>query len=169
LNVNLSTKQCSDPELIHRIIDILKKHELEASSLKLELTESLIVEDTDFIASILQNLRDLGIQVQIDDFGTGYSSLGYLHTLPIETLKVDRTFISQLGQSSNGLEIVRTILALAHSLGMQVIAEGVETEEQLQKLKKLNCEYVQGFYFSEPVDSEKVDKLLRKSSSGRKS
>ena len=164
MNVNLSTKQCSDPELIHRIIDILKKHELEASCLKLELTESLIVEDTDFIASILQNLRELGIQVQIDDFGTGYSSLGYLHTLPIETLKIDRTFISQLGESSNGLEIVRTILALAHSLGMHVIAEGVETKEQLQKLKKLNCEYVQGFYFSEPVDKKYVDKLLRKSS-----
>jgi len=107
-------------------------------------------------------LRDLGILVQIDDFGTGYSSLGYLHTLPIDMLKIDRTFISQLGTDGSGSEIVRTILALAHGLGMKVIAEGVETEDQLSNLEGMDCEFVQGFLFAKPLDSQDAGALLGK-------
>jgi EAL domain-containing protein (putative c-di-GMP-specific phosphodiesterase class I) len=129
----------------------------------LELTESLIVEDSAFTSAMLLKLRELGIQVQIDDFGTGYSSLGYLHSLPIDTLKIDRTFISQLGIAGSGVEIVRTILALAHSLGMNVIAEGVETNDQLSILKTLDCEFVQGFLFAKPVDHLEAAALLGKS------
>jgi EAL domain-containing protein (putative c-di-GMP-specific phosphodiesterase class I) len=108
----------------------------------------------------------LGIQVQIDDFGTGYSSLSSLHTLPIDTLKIDRTFISQIGINNGGVEIVQTILALAHSLGMKVIAEGVETDEQLSKLKALDCKYVQGFLIARPVDSQGAGALIGKSFAG---
>ena len=112
--------------------------------LKLELTESIIIDESGSTAAMLSDLKDMGIQVQIDDFGTGYSSLSYLHTLPVDTLKIDRSFISRLGSNTNNTEIVQTILSLAHSLGMKVIAEGVETDEQLSSLKDMNCEFVAG-------------------------
>jgi diguanylate cyclase (GGDEF)-like protein len=163
ISVNLSTRQCTQPDLVQKIAEILRKHELDASSLKLELTESLIVEDNAFTSAVLLKLQELGIQVQIDDFGTGYSSLGYLRSLPIDTLKIDRTFISQLGITESGIEIVRTILALAHSLGMKVIAEGVETNAQLSTLIALDCEYVQGFLFAKPVNPQEASDLLGKS------
>ena len=162
VSVNLSSKQCTQSDLVQQIADILQRNKIDGSSLKLELTESLIVEDFPFASDILSRLRELGIQVQIDDFGTGYSSLGYLHSLPIDTLKIDRTFISQLGTTGNGLEIVRTILALAHGLGMNVIAEGVETNDQLSKLLSLDCEYVQGFLFAKPVNPQEASTLLGK-------
>ena len=162
VSVNISTRQCTQHDLVQKIAGILKKNRVKASSLKLELTESLVVEDTALTSAILSQLRDLGIQVQIDDFGTGYSSLGYLHKLPIDTLKIDRTFISQLGTSEGGLEIVRTILSLAHSLNISVIAEGVETKEQLSMLSALDCEYVQGFLFAKPVDQQEAGSLLEK-------
>ncbi len=111
---------------------------------------------------MLSELRDLGIQVQIDDFGTGYSSLSYLHTLPIDTLKIDRSFISRLGAKNNGAEIVQTILSLAHNLGMKVIAEGVETDEQFTELSAMDCEYMQGFFFSKAVDSLEAGDMLGK-------
>jgi diguanylate cyclase (GGDEF)-like protein len=162
ISVNLSTRQCAQPDLVQKIADVLKINKLDASCLKLELTESLIVQDPESTSVMLSKLCELGIQVQIDDFGTGYSSLGYLHTLPIDTLKIDRSFISRLGINDNGSEIVRTILALAHNLGMKVIAEGVETDDQLSKLKKMDCEYVQGFLFAKPVDSQEAGILLGK-------
>lgn len=130
--------------------------------MKLELTESLVVEDSASTAAMLTQLREMGVQVYIDDFGTGYSSLSYLHNLPIDTLKIDRTFISQLGSADESKEIVRTILSLAHSLGMKVIAEGVETQIQLSSLQKLNCEFMQGFLFSKPVDEQEAGAMLGK-------
>ena len=163
INVNLSNTQCAQIDLVQQIAEILQKNKLDASSLKLELTESLIVEDFGFTSALLIKLRELGILVQIDDFGTGYSSLCYLHTLPIDMLKIDRTFISQLGTDGSGSEIVRTILALAHGLGMKVIAEGVETEEQLSSLETMNCEYVQGFLIAKPVDSLAASALIERS------
>jgi EAL domain-containing protein (putative c-di-GMP-specific phosphodiesterase class I) len=112
---------------------------------------------------MLSELRALGVQVQIDDFGTGYSSLGYLQKLPIDTLKIDRTFVSRIGNNGNGAEIVQTILALAHDLGMKVVAEGIETDEQLSKLKSMACEYGQGYLFTKPIDSQMASTLLAKS------
>ncbi len=162
VSVNLSTRQCNQNDLVKRITEILQRNQLNPASLKLELTESLVVEDFEFTSTILLQLRDLGVQVQIDDFGTGYSSLSYLHSLPIETLKIDRAFISQLGHSGSGTEIVRTILAMAHSLGMKVIAEGVETGEQLSTLRSLDCEFVQGFFFARPVGELEAGNLLEK-------
>ena len=168
ISVNLSTMQCVQTDLVQTIADVLQKNNLDASSLKLELTESLIVEDSESISAMLSKLRALGIQVQIDDFGTGYSALSYLHTLPIDTLKIDRTFINRLGSNGGGSDIVQTILTLAHNLGMKVVAEGVETNDQLSKLKAMDCEYVQGFLFSKPVDSQEAGSLLGKSFAGNK-
>ena len=162
MNVNLSIRQCAQPDLIKKISMILKKNELEPRFLKLELTESLIIDESGSTAAMLSDLRDMGIQVQIDDFGTGYSSLSYLHTLPVDTLKIDRSFISRLGIDKNNTEIVQTILALAHSLGMKVVAEGVETNEQLSTLKDMDCEFVQGYLFAKPVNSLEAGALLGK-------
>lgn len=163
INVNWSTRQCAEPDLVQKIAKILHDTSLDPHFLNLELTESLVVEDTDATNARLSELRALGVQVQIDDFGTGYSSLGYLHTLPIDTLKLDRTFISRLGINDNGSEIVRTILMLAHDLGMKVVAEGVETTDQLATLKAMNCEFIQGFLIAKPLDQQEVGSLLRKS------
>jgi len=163
VSVNLSPRQCAQTDLVQSISAILKKTKLDPRYLKLELTESLIVEDSEGTASMLSQLRDLGIQVHIDDFGTGYSSLGNLHELPIDALKIDRTFIRQLESANSGLEIVRTILSLAHNLGMKVIAEGVETDAQLSSLKSMNCEYAQGFLFYEPMPEIAIDSILAKS------
>jgi EAL domain-containing protein (putative c-di-GMP-specific phosphodiesterase class I) len=162
VSVNISTRQCTQTDLVQKISETLQKYKLDAGSLKLELTESLIVEDLAFTSEILAELRHLGIQVQIDDFGTGYSSLGYLHTLPIDTLKIDRSFITQLGIAGHGFEIVRTILALARGLGINVVAEGVETKDQLSILHAMECEYVQGFLLARPVDQMEAGALLGK-------
>jgi diguanylate cyclase (GGDEF)-like protein/PAS domain S-box-containing protein len=163
ISVNLSAKQCAQTDLVQKVSSTLEKTGLDASTLKLELTESVIVEDALSTAAMLSELRALGVQVQIDDFGTGYSSLGYLQRLPIDTLKIDRTFVSRLGQDGNGAEIVRTILALAHDLGMKVVAEGIETDEQLSKLKLMECEYGQGYLFTKPINSQMASNLLSKS------
>jgi len=162
INVNLSPRQCEQPDLVQKISNILRKNKLDPSLLKLELTESLIIKDSEYINVMLSELHDLGVQVHIDDFGTGYSSLSYLHTLPIDTLKIDRGFINRLGGEDNGMEIVQTILSLAHNLGMKVIAEGVETDEQLSELMAMDCEYMQGFLFSKAVDSLEAGALLEK-------
>ncbi len=163
MSVNLSVRQCAQKDLVQKVAAVLQKTGLDASSLNLELTESMIVEDAESTTAMLSELRALGVQVQIDDFGTGYSSLGYLQKLPIDTLKIDRTFINRIGKDGSGSEIVRTILALAHDLGMKVVAEGVETEDQLSKLKSMDCEYGQGYLFNKPIDSQMARALLVKS------
>lgn len=163
MNVNFSARQCAEMDFVDRIVEVLQRNGLDPGCLKLELTESLIVKDSRYMAEMLEKLRDIGIQVQIDDFGTGYSSLGYLHTLPVDTLKIDRAFISRLETNAGGTEIVQMILALAHSLGMKVVAEGVETEEQLSALRTMDCEYVQGFLLARPVDNQAAGVLIEKS------
>ena len=166
ISVNLSVRQCAQTDFVQKVADILQKTGVDACHLKLELTESMIVEDSQSTSIMLSDLRALGVQVQIDDFGTGYSSLGYLQRLPIDTLKIDRTFINQMGKDGSGSEIVRTILALAQDLGMKVVAEGIETNEQLEKLIKMDCEYGQGYLFNKPVDSQTAGTLLAKAFAG---
>ena len=163
VSVNLSVRQCAQTDLVQRVAEVLQSTGLDASSLKLELTESMIVEDAKSTSDMLSELRALGVQVQIDDFGTGYSSLDYLQKLPIDTLKIDRTFVNRLGKDGSGFEIVRTILALAHDLRMKVVAEGIETEDQLSKLKSMQCEYGQGYLFNKPIDSQAAGILLAES------
>jgi EAL domain-containing protein (putative c-di-GMP-specific phosphodiesterase class I) len=127
--------------------------------LKLEITESVVMENAEAATLMFKQLRALGVQLSIDDFGTGYSSLSYLHRFPLNYLKIDRSFVSRL-TTDNDNAIVRTISTLARNLGMEVIAEGIETEEQYQQLKMLGCEYGQGYLFSHPVNSEGVLHLL---------
>jgi diguanylate cyclase (GGDEF)-like protein/PAS domain S-box-containing protein len=158
--VNFCSKLFAQPDLIEQVNTILQETCLDASSLKLEITESAIVENAEFATAMLLQLKALGIQLAIDDFGTGYSSLARLHSFPINVLKIDRSFISHTGKDISNLEIVRTIVTLAHTLGMHVTAEGVETAEQLARLRELNCEYGQGYFFSPPLDRSAAESLI---------
>jgi EAL domain-containing protein (putative c-di-GMP-specific phosphodiesterase class I) len=133
----------------------------------LEITESAFMTDLDTAIARLLHLKSTGIQLSIDDFGTGYSSLSYLYRLPIDTLKIDRSFVSRIGAQGEDSEIVETIVALAHHLKLDVIAEGVETAEQLAQLQALGCEYGQGYYFSRPVDAETAGDLIETWSESR--
>jgi diguanylate cyclase (GGDEF)-like protein/PAS domain S-box-containing protein len=161
LSVNLSTKQFLQPDIVEQIQEALDEAELDPTCLRLEMTESALMENAEVVFPLLTKLQSLNVRLYMDDFGTGYSSLSYLHKLPIDTLKIDRSFIMDLGLREEALEIVRTIVTLAHSLRMQVVAEGVETQEQVVMLRGLGCEYAQGFYFSKPVDGAIVADLLR--------
>jgi diguanylate cyclase (GGDEF)-like protein/PAS domain S-box-containing protein len=159
ISVNLSAKQFSHPTLIEEIKQILAETHVSPSSLKIEITESAIIENVEVATEILRQLKSLGIRISLDDFGTGYSSLSYLHRFPIDTLKIDRSFVTRMSMPKNS-EIVRTIITLAFNLGMDVIAEGVETREQIILLTGLNCEYVQGFLLSKPVDGKTMRELI---------
>jgi EAL domain-containing protein (putative c-di-GMP-specific phosphodiesterase class I) len=120
----------------------------------------MVMENVETTTKMLYQLRDLGVQLSIDDFGTGYSSLSYLHRFPIDTLKIDRSFVIKMIDNNENIEIVRTIIILAQNLGMDVIAEGVETKEQLRRLRELKCENGQGYYFSKPLETEDAENLL---------
>jgi diguanylate cyclase (GGDEF)-like protein/PAS domain S-box-containing protein len=159
ISVNLSGVQFCDPNLIDNIKRILSEAGLDASSLKIEITESAIIENIDAATDILNRLKELGIRILLDDFGTGYSSLSYLHRFPIDTLKIDRSFVTAMNMEKNA-EIVSTILTLAQNLGMDVIAEGVETREQIMKLSDMKCDYVQGFMLSKPLDGPAMSQLI---------
>jgi EAL domain-containing protein (putative c-di-GMP-specific phosphodiesterase class I) len=161
--VNLSGRQFSEPDSIEQIKQVLLETGVDTRCLKLEITESVVMEDGEAAATMLSQLKDLGIELCIDDFGTGYSSLSYLHKFPIHTLKIDRSFVSRIGAAGENLEIVRAIVMLARSLGMEVVAEGVETPVQLAQLRGLGCEYGQGYFFSRPLDSEAATALLSRS------
>ncbi len=159
LSVNLSARQVAQPDLLDRIKEALEASKLNPHCLKLEITESVVMENAEAAALMFKQLRALGVQLSIDDFGTGYSSLSYLHRFPLNYLKIDRSFVSRL-TTDNDNAIVKTISTLARNLGMEVIAEGIETEEQHQQLKMLGCEYGQGYLFSRPVDNSSVMNLL---------
>jgi diguanylate cyclase (GGDEF)-like protein/PAS domain S-box-containing protein len=160
VSVNLSIKQFMQPNLVDNIGNLLKELNLAPESLKLEITESTVMEDPGAAVEMLQQMKALGIRLAIDDFGTGYSSLSYLHRFPLDTLKIDRSFISGASGGVNGMEIARTIMPLAKTLCLDVVAEGVETAEQVKELKKLDCKYAQGYYFSKPLSREEAEALL---------
>ena len=162
MSVNLSSKQVAQPDLVSQIRDILDQTHVEPKNLRLEITESAVMDNAEMAARLLKRLKALGVQLSIDDFGTGYSSLGYLHRFPVNTLKVDRSFIGRIGDTAENIEIVRTIVSLAENMGMDVVAEGVETLSQLSQLRRLNCQYGQGYLFSRPVDAESVTNLISK-------
>jgi EAL domain-containing protein (putative c-di-GMP-specific phosphodiesterase class I) len=162
MSVNLSGKQVAQPSLVSDIREILDETHVEARHLKLEITESAVMENAERAARILNRLKELGVQLSIDDFGTGYSSLSYLHRFPVNTLKIDRSFVGRIGEAAENIEIVRTVVSLAENMGMEVVAEGVETLSQLMQLRKLKCQYGQGYLFSRPVDAEMVDSWISK-------
>jgi EAL domain-containing protein (putative c-di-GMP-specific phosphodiesterase class I) len=160
VSVNLSIKQFMQPNLVEHIGALLNELKLAPDSLKLEITESTVMEDPGAAIQMLQHMKSLGIRLAIDDFGTGYSSLSYLHRFPLDTLKIDRSFISGASGGESGMEIARTIMPLAKNLRLDVVAEGVETEEQVRELKKLECKYAQGFFFSKPLSRHEAEALL---------
>jgi diguanylate cyclase (GGDEF)-like protein/PAS domain S-box-containing protein len=163
MNINISSKHFLLPNLLDDIKDILNNTGLPPDHLKLEITETALMEDVEETVRHVNRLRDYGLQIVIDDFGTGYSSLSYLQRLPIDTLKVDRSFVARIQNSPDGnRNIVEAIISLAHRLDMIVVAEGVENQEQYAILLDMNCQYGQGYLFSKPMAREDVDKLVNK-------
>ena len=157
LSVNLLARQVAQPDLLDQIKHVLAKSKFQPYHLKLEITESVVMENAEAAAQMFKQLRLLGVQLSLDDFGTGYSSLSYLHRFPLNYLKIDRSFVMRL---TTDTAIVRTICTLAQNLGMEVIAEGVENEEQNKELKHLGCKYAQGYLFSPPIDVDAATNLL---------
>lgn len=161
MSINLSAKQLSEPNLVEDIQSTLRGFQLDPTTVKLEITESAIMDNAEAAIGVLKQLKALGTRLSIDDFGTGYSSLSYLQRFPVDTLKIDRSFVSQMESSEESANLVWTIIALARNLHLDVTAEGVETKEQLEQLRMLTCEYGQGYFFSRPVDSEAAATLLQ--------
>jgi EAL domain-containing protein (putative c-di-GMP-specific phosphodiesterase class I) len=160
LSVNVSAKQLGQSNFITQVIESIEQYKINPKYLKLELTESVLQDDIEDIITKMKILADIGIQFSLDDFGTGYSSLQYLKQLPLYQLKIDKTFVDDLVSNSNDQAIVRTIIAMAHSLGLNVIAEGVETKEQQQRLLTEGCSDYQGYLFGKPVPIEEFEALL---------
>jgi len=160
ISVNISAKQFTQSNLAEEIQLVLEQTGLPPSSLELEITETVAMEDTERATNILSRLKALGVRLAIDDFGTGYSSLNYLRRLPFDTLKIDRSFISNMGGGNDSRDIVAIIVMLARNLGLHAVAEGLETAEHVNHLQELNCEFGQGYFFSKPTDEETMGKLL---------
>ncbi|MEE2767769.1 MAG: EAL domain-containing protein [Actinomycetota bacterium] len=160
--VNVSARQLADPAFPGVVHDALVAHDLEADQVALEFTESALIAANPVTERVLGDLTDLGVQIGLDDFGTGFSSLAYLKRLPIDFLKIDRSFVAGLESNDDDTAIVTGTIALAHSLGLQVVAEGVETEAQLRQLQRLQCDLAQGFHFSEPVTDAEFDRFLER-------
>jgi diguanylate cyclase (GGDEF)-like protein/PAS domain S-box-containing protein len=156
VEVNLSARQVDDPDIVATVEDILGQTGLSPSSLTLEITESALMNDAAAALDVLRSFKDLGVTLAIDDFGTGYSSLSYLQRFPLDILKIDKTFVDELGMAPEGSEIIAAVIKLAHALGLQVVAEGVESELQLEELERLDCDFAQGYLFSRPVPAHEL-------------
>jgi diguanylate cyclase (GGDEF)-like protein/PAS domain S-box-containing protein len=162
VSVNLSSKQFSQPNLSNQVENILKDSDLDPKYLRLEITESNLMENAENGIAALKQLRSLGVQIDVDDFGTGYSSLVYLHQLPLNAIKIDRSFISGAVGPTDGMRIVQTIIRLAQDLRMETVAEGVENQEQIDQLQKLGCDYIQGFMLAKGLPEDMVDQFIAK-------
>ncbi|HVQ13451.1 MAG TPA: bifunctional diguanylate cyclase/phosphodiesterase, partial [Vicinamibacterales bacterium] len=160
INVNLSARQCLDPDLVNDVAGVLTETGLEPHRLKLEITESMVLEGSDEVIGILTALRGLGVQLGLDDFGMGYSALSYLQRLPVQTLKIDRSFVNGI-QNAGNVEIVRAILSLASGLSMDVTAEGIETADQAVQLRDLACGFGQGYFFNRPLTHDAARDVVR--------
>jgi EAL domain-containing protein (putative c-di-GMP-specific phosphodiesterase class I) len=162
MSVNMSTRQFMQADLLEQVDTVLSRTGLPPSALKLEITESAVVQHEEAVTSSMASLRARGIQLCIDDFGTGYSSLSYLHSFPVDVLKIDRSFVSQIGFAGANPRLVETIVALSRNLGMDSVAEGVETIEQLAFLREAGSEYAQGFLFSRALSAEEIEEMLER-------
>jgi EAL domain-containing protein (putative c-di-GMP-specific phosphodiesterase class I) len=162
--VNLSPRTFQHPSLVTEVERALVESGLPSHCLRLEITEGVMMQDGESALRTLRTLRGLGLRLAIDDFGTGYSSLAYLQSLPVDILKIDRSFVGRMGQDFESLEIVRLIISLAKTLGMAVVGEGVETEEQLAALRALGGDQAQGFLFSRPLPPDEAGEFLRRAS-----
>jgi Amt family ammonium transporter len=157
ITVNLSAHQLSDPELLETIEGALTDSGLPPEALVMEVTESMLMSDTSASIAMLGGIHEMGVGLAIDDFGTGYSSLTYLQRFPLDILKVDRSFVEELGVSVEGEEIVSAVINLAHALGLKVVAEGVETALQLEVLQSFECDLAQGYLFSKPLPASEIE------------
>jgi Amt family ammonium transporter len=160
VSVNISGRQFKRPDFVEEVAGILAETGVRADRVKLELTESVLMDDADEAVRTIKRLKALGVKVVIDDFGTGYSSLSYIQRFPFDSLKVDRSFVGNMNEAEQNMEIVRAIIAMAHKLGLEVVAEGVELAEHRTALTELRCESAQGFFFSKPVPGEELDALM---------
>ncbi|MBW2454696.1 MAG: GGDEF and EAL domain-containing protein [Deltaproteobacteria bacterium] len=160
VSVNLSAKQLAEEDLTRQVEAALTESGLGAENLKLEVTETAVLENRDVAAQAIGKLKEQGVRISLDDFGTGYSSFSYLYQLPYDTLKIDRSFVSRIGETGQSTEIVHAIIVLAHNLRMDVVAEGVETAAQAAQLNTMWCEFAQGYYFAKPVDAEAATALI---------
>jgi EAL domain-containing protein (putative c-di-GMP-specific phosphodiesterase class I) len=160
VSVNLSGRQFRQPDLPGQVAQVLRETGLDPHQLCLEVTESVMMDDAESATLTLRNLKELGTCVSIDDFGTGYSSLSYLKRFPVDFVKIDRSFINDLGNHAVDSEIVRAVIRLASAVGMSAVAEGVETEEQMRRLRALGCPLVQGFYLSKPKPAAEIGEML---------
>lgn len=159
--INMSTRQfCYKADSNGMVAKLIQQFQIPADALQLEITESLMLEDSEFTVDVLQKLKQLGLAFSVDDFGTGYSSLGYLRRFPIDILKIDKSFIQDLPLDSGSDALVKAIIAMAQCLNLRVIAEGVETQQQLEFLQRHGCDMVQGYYFSRPVSAAKFELLM---------
>jgi diguanylate cyclase (GGDEF)-like protein len=165
ISVNLSARQLQQPGLVEEIAAVLHETRLDAADLRLEITETVVMHDAPTTLAKLEALKTLGVQLAIDDFGTGYSSLGYLKRFPVDTLKIDRSFVKGIGDDVEDSAIVRAVITVAKSLNLSVTAEGIETAEQLEHLRTLGCDHGQGYFFAKPMASDRVPALLLATSS----
>jgi FOG: EAL domain len=159
--VNIAGRQLIQPDLLRTVERALVQHGVAPTRLRLEITESAIIDKPEPVVRMLHDIKERGIQIFLDDFGTGYSSLSYLHQLPLDALKIDRAFVSQIESSERAFQLVQTILQMSTNLGLDAIAEGVTTMTQLRRLRSLHCGYAQGYLFSAPLDADAITALLR--------
>jgi EAL domain-containing protein (putative c-di-GMP-specific phosphodiesterase class I) len=160
LSVNLSSRQFSRADLTDFVAQVLEETGVEPGRLVLEITESVLMMKLDQVRENMVRLRELGVALAVDDFGTGYSSLGYLNAYPVNTLKIDRSFVSNMEVDRDKATIVRTVIGMAKSLNLHVVAEGVETQAQADSLRDMDCPVVQGFLFSKPLPAQRIGELL---------
>ncbi|HZA82696.1 MAG TPA: EAL domain-containing protein, partial [Actinomycetes bacterium] len=160
LSVNLSGKQLQHAQVVEDVAEALRDSGLPPESLVLEMTESVLMDDSETVLDILRQLKQLGPRLAIDDFGTGYSSLSYLHRFPVDMLKIDRSFVERLSHASDNAELARTIVRLGQSLQLVTVAEGVEDSAQFLALRRMGCDVGQGYYFGRPMEGEHIERLL---------
>ena len=160
LSLNISAIQYRQPDFIDKVLKLMDKYDISPSEIELEITESILIDDFTEITEKLVLLRDIGVKISLDDFGTGYSSLSYLKGLPIDTLKIDKSFIDTVITDENTRIITESIIYMVKKLGFETIAEGVETEEQFRYLNEIDCDNIQGYFLGKPMPSEKIENLL---------
>jgi EAL domain-containing protein (putative c-di-GMP-specific phosphodiesterase class I) len=161
ININISGKQLVHPNFIHLLETVINDTGLKPEKICLEITETVLIENQNHAKYIFKSLHEMGFEIQIDDFGTGYSSLAYLQDYPVDTIKIDRSFIHSMGKEEKGGQLVQAMITMAHHMSMEVIAEGIETDKQLQDLKSMSCQFGQGYYLSHPLPSREIDLLIR--------